>query len=141
MQAFAQDGITLLGNAMLAGQAGTSPAQLRLGVAKYSSGNTLLNYSSQVYIRGGEQYLPGNRQLTTTMELRLPVVSLLEPFAFVDGFHAWGEETSRLASAGGGFRLPPVLGSSVEAGWARQIGGASRHGWRFYVTVQRVLPF
>jgi hypothetical protein len=141
MQAFAQDRITVLGSAILAEQAGTSPAQLRLGVAKYSSGNTLLNYSSQVYIRGGEQYVAGNRQLTTTVELRLPVVSLLEPFAFVDGFQAWGEETSRLASAGGGFRLPPVVGSSVEAGWARQITGAPRHEWRFYVTVQRVLPF
>ena len=131
MQPFAQDRITLLGTAMLAGQAGTSPAQLRLGMAKYSSGNTLLDYSSHVYIRGGEQYLPGNRQLTTTVELRLPVVSLLEPFAFVDGFHAWGEgtdsageETSRLGSAGGGFRLPPVLGSSLETG----VGKADRWG-------------
>ena len=147
LQAAAQGRIKLFASATLEGQVGAAPAQLRLGMAKYGSGNSLLRYSSQIHVRGGEQYLPGNRQFTTTMELRLPVLDLLEPFAFLDVFRAWGEgasvasEHNTLLAAGGGLRLPPVLGSSLEMGWARQISGAPRHDWRFYVTVQRVLPF
>ena len=80
----ARAGVKLFASAAVDAQTGTAPPQLRPGLAKYSSGNSLLNYSSQVQVRGGEQYLPGNRQFTATTELRLPLGDVLEPMVFVD---------------------------------------------------------
>lgn len=116
-------------------------------MAKYSSRNSLLSYSKQVYVRGGEQYLPGDRQLTATMELRLPALDRLELVSFADVSRLWGagsnlaSEDKNVLAGGFGLRLPPVLGSGLELGWARQLSGASPHDSRFYLMVRRILPF
>ena len=140
--------VRLFASAAVDAQTGTAPAQLRPGLAKYSSGNTLLNISSQVQVRGGEQYLPGNRQFTSTAELRLPLGRVIEPMLFVDTVVASdpgadsGRQTSSRTSVGAGLRFPPVLGSSVELGWANVVsGGAPQRGWKFYVAVGPDLPF
>ena len=147
LQPFAQGRVSLFASAGLAGQFGTAPAQNRLGMAKYSSRNSLLSYSKQVYVRGGEQYLPGDRQLTATMELRLPALDRLELVSFADVSRLWGagsnlaSEDKNVLAGGFGLRLPPVLGSGLELGWARQLSGASPHDSRFYLMVRRILPF
>jgi len=142
LQPLAKHRVNLFGSASVAAQPGRVPAQERLGMAKYSS---LLSYSKQVYVRGGTQYLPGDRLLTATMEVRVPS-DLLELVSFVDVARVWGgsslaSEDQRQVGAGVGVRLPPVLGSSVELGWAEQLSGASAHVGRFYLIVQRIVPF
>ena len=137
--------INLLASVHAAAQSGRVPPQNRLGMAKYSSGNSLLAYSKQVYVRGGQEYLPGDRLVSATIEARIPS-DLLELVPFIDVARVFGEgsvaaESERhLAAAGVGVRLPPVVGRAVEVGWSRPLNGPSRGG-RFYITVQRVAPY
>ena len=80
-----------------------------------SSGNSLLSYSKQVYVRGGTQYLLGNRLLTGTMEVRVPS-DLLELVSFVDVSRVWGagsnlasEDQNQLAAGGDLFPISKAL--------------------------------
>lgn len=136
--------INLLASVHAAAQSGRVPPQNRLGMAKYSSGNSLLAYSKQIYVRGGKAYLPGDRLVSATLEARVPS-DLLELVPFIDVARVFGEGSVAAngerhpAAAGFGVRLPPVVGSAVEIGWSRPLNGPSRGG-RFYVTVQRVAP-
>jgi hypothetical protein len=138
--------LNVLASALVAAQPGKVPEQDRLGMAKYSSSNSLLSYSKQVYVRGGDQYLPGDRLFTGTLELRVPS-DLLELVSFVDLAQVWGEGSSAARedrnqlSVGAGLRLPPVLGSSVEMGWAWQLNKVPSDEGRFYLMVQRIVPF
>lgn len=145
LQPFTRARASLLASALVAAQPGKVPAQDRLGMAKYSSSNSLLSYSKQVYVRGGEQYLPGDRLFTGTLEMRVPS-DLLELVSFVDLARVWGDgldlasEDRNQLSAGASLRLPPVLGSSIELGWAWLNNVPSGKG-RFYLIVQRIVPF
>lgn len=129
-------------------QTGMAPGQLRPGLARYSSGNTLTSFSNQVQVRGSNQYLPGNRQMTATAEVRWPLGRLLEPMVFADvvlvnptAFGRFDGLESR-GSTGVGVRLAPVLGISPELGWARLMSTRPlRDGATFYVRIGRELPF
>jgi len=129
-------------------QTGAAPGQLRPGLARYSSGNSVANFSNQVQIRGSNQYLPGSRQLTSTTELRWPLGRAFEPIAFADVVVATAsafagiEGTSSRGSVGVGLRLAPVAGISPELGWARLMSTRPlREGTTFYVRIGRELPF
>ena len=140
--------LRLLSLAALDLQTGAAPGQLRPGLARYSSGNSVADFSNQVQIRGSNQYLPGNRQLTSTTELRWPMGRALEPMVFADvvlvtptAFGGFAGRESR-GSTGVGLRLAPRLGISVEAGWARLMSTRPmREGATFYVRIGRELPF
>jgi hypothetical protein len=140
--------LRLLSLAALDLQTGAAPGQLRPGLARYSSGNSVANFSNQVQIRGSNQYLPGSRQLTSTTELRWPLGRALEPIAFADVVVATAsafagiEGTSSRGSVGVGLRLAPVAGISPELGWARLMSTRPlREGTTFYVRIGRELPF
>ena len=126
---------------------GGTPPQNRLGVSKYYTADGFTAYSDQIYIRGGDRYFPGNRLLTSSMEMHCPLSrGMANMVVFLDMARIW--ESGRpwnngkgLTSYGVEMQLPSLLGNYVGLGFARNVSEQQPGEWKFYLTLKSLLPF
>jgi len=127
---------------------GRTPPQNRLGMAKYQSSAGFMAFSDQIYIRGGDRYVPGNRLLTASLELhglRLSGMAELVPFldlskVWESGVSGWKNGTG-LTSWGLEIQLANILGRYIGLGAVRNISDQHSGKWKYYIAVKSLFPF
>lgn len=122
---------------------GRPAPQNSLGVNKYGTFNLYKFYSEQAYVRGGEQFYPGNRLFTASAELQAPFLHLFNLAGFFDYAVIWDSlnnyATHHLAS--GGFELQFYAGAIKTClGIAKDLKVSSSK-FKFYITIKDLLPF
>lgn len=130
-------------------QSGTAPPQRAVGMAYYRTFDTYRDYSEEIYIRGGERYHPGDRLLTASMELQLPLFAAVRNVLFIDYARVWegkgigwnGGES--FLSYGSELQISLVFDKNIMfgAGAVRNVSQRPAEKWKFYLTLKQVLPF
>jgi len=127
------------------GNHGRYPPQKEVGMARFQTFHILDHYSEDIYVRTGDRYYPGNRLLTATAEVRIPINPLNFAF-FIDGAHIWGNEKiageKGITVFSGGLELqaPLPIGKTgmISLGVARRIFSREESKWQVYLSLKRI---
>lgn len=141
------DTLNIFISADIKGLIGEIAPQNMLGINKYSTFDSISNYSKEIFVRGGNKYYPGNQLFSATVEIQSPFVeNLINGVLFFDFSMIWDDcfksfkDNNKFASFGFELQLYSLKPFTAAFGIARDLYDKNGE-WKFYIMLKNVLPF